>query len=314
MNKMKLSYILIIILCYNIANIKALSSFESYLQTKKYLYVWSYPNSENFIKFVLDHKFSRVYIYVGCIEWDYDNLSKGNFYNSGNSDAKELIQTLISKNIEVEPVIYLNDSPNDFSNVEKMESVAKAMGELQKTLKFKALHFDVEPSNTSNYQSLLKMYENARKYLPVSAILKPGWLNKNMVDLKNKFDQEYFEKFKNCETFIDAIMTVTDFSDLMAYSNSYSTIERFLNKYDEIRKRHPEHEAKPVIELDPNIIEDGISQEFKKDNGKFFDFLKKVSNQFDGITIHNYIAWNLDLYCFKPTKDSEYYFGEPKSC
>ena len=314
MNKMKLSYILIIILCYNIANIKALSSFESYLQTKKYLYVWSYPNSENFIKFVLDHKFSRVYIYVGCIEWDYDNLSKGNFYNSGNSDAKELIQTLISKNIEVEPVIYLNDSPNDFSNVEKMESVAKAMGELQKTLKFKALHFDVEPSNTSNYQSLLKMYENARKYLPVSAILKPGWLNKNMVDLKNKFDQEYFEKFKNCETFIDAIMTVTDFSDLMAYSNSYSTIERFLNKYDEIRKRHPEHEAKPVIELDPNIIEDGISQEFKKDNGKFFKFLKKVSNQFDGITIHNYIAWNLDLYCFKPTKDSEYYFGEPKSC
>ena len=195
-----------------------------------------------------------------------------------------------------------------------MESVAKAMGELQKTLKFKALHFDVEPSNTSNYQSLLKMYENARKYLPVSAILKPGWLNKNMVDLKNKFDQEYFEKFKNCETFIDAIMTVSDFSDLMAYSNSYSTIERFLNKYDEIRKRHPEHEAKPVIELDPNIIEDGISQEFKKDNGKFFDFLKKVSNQFDGITIHNYIAWNLDLYCFKPTKDSEYYFGEPKSC
>ena len=313
---MKIKALLIyIIICFNIINaIDPSTPFGSYLQTKKYLYVWTYPNSDNFLKFVKDHNFSRVYIYVGCIEWDYDNLSKGNFFNSGNSDAKELIQNLISQNIEVEPTIYLNDSPNDFTNVEKVEEVAKAMGQLQKTLKFKALHFDVEPSNAVNFQSLLKMYENARKYVPVSAILKPGWLNKNMVDVKSKFDEEYFEKFKNCETFVDAIMTVTDYSDLMAYSNTYSIIENFLSKYDVIRKRHPGHDAKPVIELDPNITNDGIAAEFKKDNKKFFEFLEKVSKQFDGITIHNYMAWNIDLYCNKPTRDSVYYFGEPKQC
>ena len=311
---MQLIYTLYLLCIFINFNSIISTPFESYLQTKKYLYVWSYPNSENFIKFIEYHNFSRVYIYVGCIEWDYNQLSKGNFYNSGNTDAKELIQTLISKNIEVEIAIYLNDSPNDFSNVEKVEEVAKAMGELRKTLKFKALHFDVEPWEESNFQSLLKMYENARKYVPVSAILKPGWLYKYMPYLKNKFDEEYYEKFKSCDTFIDAIMTVTDYSDLMAYSNSYSTIERFLNKYDEIRARHPGHEAKPVIELDPNITEEGIAGEFKKDQKKFFDFLEKVSKQFDGVTIHHYISWNLDLYCFKPTINSFYYYGEPLNC
>ena len=158
------------------------------------------------------------------------------------------------------------------------------------------------------------MYENARKYIPVSAILKPGWLYKTMEDIKEKFDEEYYEKFKDCETLVDAIMTVTDYSDLMAYDYRYSTIERFLNDYEIINDRHPEHEAKPVLELDPNITEEGISGEFKKDNERFFEFLEKVSKQFDGVTIHNYKAWNIDLYCFKPAIDSEYYFGEPKEC
>ena len=312
---MKLIYNLIFILFFfNLIIASSETPFESYLQTKKYLYVWNYPNSENFLQFILDHNFSRVYLYCGCIEWDYDKLSKGKLHDAGNSDAKQLIENLLKNNVEVEIAIYLNDSPNNFDNVEKVEEVAKAMGELQKTLKFKALHFDVEPTSASIYPKLLKMYENARKYVPVSAILKPGWLYKEMEDIKEYFDEEYYEKFKDCETFVDAIMTVSDYSDLMAYDYRYSTIERFLNDYEIIKDRHPEHEAKPVLELDPNITEEGISGEFKKDNKQFFEFLEKVSKQFDGVTIHNYKAWNIDLYCFKPAIDSEYYFGEPKEC
>ena len=309
-----LSNLLFILFFLNLIIVSSQTPFESYLQTKKYLYVWNYPNSENFLKFVIDHNFSRVYLYCGCVEWDYDKLSKGKLHDAGNSDAKQLIENLLKNNVEVEIAIYLNDSPNNFDNVEKVEDIAKAMGELQKTLKFKALHFDVEPTSVSNYPKLLKMYENARKYIPVSAILKPGWLYKTMEDIKEKFDEEYYEKFKDCETLVDAIMTVTDYSDLMAYDYRYSTIERFLNDYEIIKERHPEHEAKPVLELDPNITEEGISGEFKKDNKQFFEFLEKVSKQFDGVTIHNYKAWNIDLYCFKPAIDSEYYFGEPKEC
>lgn len=312
--KRKISNLIFLIIFLNFIISSLQSPFEQYLQTKKYLYVWNYQNSENFLKFVLDHNFSRVYLYCGCIEWDYDKLSKGNFYNSGDSDAKELIKKLIDNNIEVEIAIYLNDSPNNFENVDKIEDVAKAMGELQKTLKFKALHFDVEPTSASTYQKLLQMYENARKYLPVSAILKPGWLYKKLEEVKGKFDEEYYEKFKDCETLVDAIMTVTDYSDLMAYDCRYSTIERFLNDYELIKNRHPQHEAKPILELDSKIIEEGIAEEFKTDNEMFFGFLEKVSTQFDGVTIHNYEAWNIDLYCFKPQSKSEYYFGEPKQC
>ena len=225
------------------------------------------------------------------------------------------MKRLIEKGIEVEPTMYLNDSPNNFANIDKVELVAKAMAELQKTLKFKALHFDVEPQSSSKLDDLLQMYETARKYIKVSAILKPAWLKLSMQSLKDNFDSaDYYKKFKDYETFVDAIMTVTDYSDLMAYSNTYDGINNFLDKYEVIRKRHPKHEGKPVIELDPNIKNDGIYAEYKKDTNKFFRYVNEVSKKFDGITIHQYEKWYLDLYCEKPTKDSKYYFGEPKSC
>ena len=126
-------------------DIEGKTPFESYLNAKKYLYVWSYPNSENLIKFLVDHKYSKIYLYVGCIEWNLDQLIKGDFYNAGDIDAKELIKKLISLNIEVEPCIYINDNPNDFTNIDKAPEIAKALAEVQKTLKFTALHFDVEP-------------------------------------------------------------------------------------------------------------------------------------------------------------------------
>jgi len=77
------------------------------------------------------------------------------------------------------------------------------------------------------------MYEECRKYIKTSAILKPGWLNLKMSSLESYFTSaDYFKQFKDCETFIDAVMTVTDFSDLMAYSNIYSIVDGFLDKYE----------------------------------------------------------------------------------
>lgn len=287
--------------------------FDNYLNAKKYLYVWSYPKAENLIKFLVDHKYSKIYLYVGCIEWNYDNLIKGEFYNSGDKDAKELINKLISLNIEVELCIYLNDDPNDFSNVDKVPEIAKALAEVQKTLKFTALHFDVEPQYNKDLEALLKMYEECRKYIKTSAILKPGWLNIKMSSLESSFTSaDYYKKFKDCETFIDAIMTVTDFSDLMAYSNTYTIIDNFLDKFETIRKRHNSHIAKPVLELNPEANEDSTYQRYKDDKDNFFNYFVNVSTKFDGVTIHHYTSWYEDLYCDK--SDSTYYFGNPKDC
>ena len=289
--------------------------WDLYLQTKKYLYVWAYPNTENFLQFVKDHKFSRVYLYIGCVESDLNKLIKGDFHNAGDSDAKTLMQKLIDMGVEVEATTYLNGKVNNFTSVEKVEEVAKAMAEVQKNIKFKALHFDVEPSSPSNYEALLKMYETARKYIKVSAILKPGWLYQKMSSVESEFSSaDYYKKFKDCETFADALMTVTDYSDLMAYSNTYDGINEFLDKYEVIRKRHTDHIAKPVIELDPLITDDGIYAKYKEDHDTFFNYVNEVSKKFDGITIHQYQAWAKDLYCVEQKKDTEYYFGEPKKC
>ena len=68
---------------------KEMTPFESYINTKKYLYVWKYPNADNFIKFVVDHKFSKVFLYVGCLEWNYKDFINGEMHNAGDIDAKE---------------------------------------------------------------------------------------------------------------------------------------------------------------------------------------------------------------------------------
>lgn len=289
--------------------------FESYLNTKKYLYVWGYPNAENFIKFLLDHKYSKVYLYVGCVQWNLDELIAGDFYSAGDMEAKELIKRLIEKKIEVELCIYLNDSPNNFANIDKMPEIAKALANVQKTLKFTALHFDVEPSNNENLEALLHMYEECRKHIKVSAILKPGWLNKKMSDLESYFTSaDYYKKFKDCETFVDAIMNVTDYTDLMAYSNTYEGVDAFLNKFQIIKKRHSSNVAKPVLELDPKITKEGLYPRYQEDKDKFFKYFVNVSKQFDGATIHQYEAWYNDLYCKAPKKDSFYYYGNPEQC
>ena len=292
-----------------------LTPFESYLNTKKYLYVWTYPNANNFIQFLVDHKFSKIFLYVGCLEWNKNDFLNGNFYNAGDIDSKELIKKLNNKNIEVELCIYVNDDFDDFTNVEKMPEIAKAISKLKDSLKFTALHFDVEPNSKENYEALLKMYEECRKYIKVSAILKPAWLTQEMSSLENYFDSsDYFKKFKDCETFAEAVVKVTDYSDVMAYSNQYSKINNFLDIYEKILKKYSSHIGKPVLELETVIETYSTYERYLEDKDNFFNYFANVSKKFDGVTIHHYTVWYKDLYCDKVTKDSNYYFGEPKTC
>ena len=142
---------------------KEMIPFESYITTKKFLYVWTYPDAENFIKFAVDHKYSKVYIYVGCLEWNIDSFLNEKLYNAGDMDAKELIKKLKEKNIDVELCIYLNDKTDNFTNIEKMPDIANSLSRLQQELKFTALHFDIEPNDPKNYEALLHMYEDCRK-------------------------------------------------------------------------------------------------------------------------------------------------------
>ena len=307
--------IIIIIACSSSKSKKKLTPFESYINAKKYLYVWSYPNADNFIKFVLDHKYSKVYLYVGCLQWNLDEFLNGKLSNEGNLDAKELIKRLKEKKVDVELCISLNDKPDNFENIDKLPEIANVFSKLKKELKFAALHFDIEPNDANNYETLLHMYEECRKKVKVSAIIKQKWLSINMTTLKQYFNSsDYFDQFKDCETFAEAIVKVTDYSNLMASSNDYSIINQYLDLYKKIIKKYKSHNGKPILELEKVNKDYSTYQRYLEDNTTFFKYFSDVSENFGGVTIHHYTTWYQGLYCEIPGEKSEYYFGDPKAC
>ena len=307
--------LIIIIVAATSKSKKKTNPFETYIKTEKYLYVWSYPNADNFIKFVVDHKYSKVFLYIGRLQWNLDEFLNGKLSNEGNMDAKELIKKLKEKKIEVELCIYLNDNPDDFENIDKMPEVAASLSKLQNELKFTALHFDIEPNNPNNYETLLHMYEECRKKVKVSAIIKSKWLSVNMNTLEQYFNSsDYYQQFKDCETFAEAIVKVTDYSNIMAFSSDYKTIDQYLDKYKTIIKKYKKHEGKPILELEKVKKNYSSYQRYLEDSKKFFKYFSDVSKKFDGVTIHHYTTWYQGLYCEIPDEKTEYYFGEPKKC
>lgn len=294
---------------------KKLTPFETYINTKKYLYVWSYPNGENFIRFVVDHKYSKVFLHIGRIQWNLDEFLNGELSNEGNMDAKQLIKKLKEKKIDVELCISLNDIPDDFENIDKLPQVANALSKLQKELKFTALHFDIEPNDPKNYETLLHMYEECRKIIKVSAVIKTKWLSESMNSLEQYFNSsDYFQQFKECETFAEAIVKVTDYSNIMAFSNDYNIINKNLDIYKNIIKKYKKHDGKPILELEKVNKTYSSYQRYLEDNKKFFNYFKDVSKKFGGVTIHHYTTWYQVLYCEYPEEQSEYFYGSPKKC
>ena len=190
--------------------------------------------------------------------------------------------------------------------------------ELSKRVNIKALHFDQEPGDNSSYENLLKMYITVNEIYPVSAILRPFWLNLKMKNLENYFsDKNFYNNFNDCETLVDAIMKVTRFTDLMAYNQNYDVVTQYMEKLKTISSRHPDNEAKNVIEIsgEEGVPEDDtLHQRFLEDNDKFFDFIYDSSLKYGGITIHYYETWYKTLYFIWPNINKAYDGGKPKKC
>ena len=188
--------------------------------------------------------------------------------------------------------------------------------ELANKVNIKALHFDQECSR-DYIENLLKMYKSVDEIFPVSAILRPAWLNTQLSKYKDKFtDQTFYESFSDCETFVDALMKITKYSDLMAYNENYNVVENYMEQLKEINSRHSNNEAKNIIEMGSRNAPktDTLYQRYIEDKNKFFDFVYNMSEKYNGITIHYYEEWYETLYCNWPDKNIPYDGGEPKNC
>ena len=233
-------------------DITKLTPWEKYKKAEKYLYIWEYYTPDYIINICKEHHFTRVYLSIGCIETFWDNYySQGNFPASGeigSLDYETFIKKLNDINVEVELVTFLGTDGNDFTNVDRVDTVANLVKQLSKKVKIKALHFDQECEE--NFESLLNMYIRVNKIFPVSAILRPYWLNLKMSSLKEQFtDQTFYESFSDCETLVDALMKITKYTDLMAYNQNYDVVENYMKKLKTINSRHPDNEAKNIIEI-----------------------------------------------------------------
>ena len=300
---------------------QTLTAWEKYKKAEKYLYIWEYYTPDYIIKMCQEHHFTRVYLSIGCIAKFWDNYySQGKFPANGEIgllDYETFIKKLNDINVEVELVTFLeNGDPNDFSSVERADTVAKLVKKLSEKVKIKALHFDQESSE--NFESLLKMYVSVNKIFPVSAILRPYWLRLKMEDIKDQFsDKTFFDSFSDCETLVDALMKITPYTDLMAYNQKYETVEGYMEKLKTIASRHPNNEAKNVIEISGKSgvpEDDTLHQRYLEDKDKFFNFVYNMSKKYNGITIHYYEVWYETLYCIWPTINKPYDGGEPKNC
>ena len=283
------------------------------------MYIWEYFTPDYIIKMCQEHHFTRVYLNIGCIDtfWKYYYID-GNFIAGGeigSLDYETFIKQLNDINVEVELVTFLAKDFNDFTNVDRVDTVAKLVKELATKVKIKALHFDQECSRDS-IENLLKMYIRVNEIFPVSAIIRPSWLNSQLSNYKHKFkDQDFYESFSDCETIVDALMKITKYSDLMAYNENYDKVEKYMAQLKEINSRHTNNEAKNIIEIGINApTTDTLHQRYIEDKDKFFNFVYNMSVKYDGITIHHYEDWYETLYCIEPDKNIPYDGGEPKNC
>ena len=298
-----------------------LTPWEKYKKAEKYLYIWEYFTPDYIIKMCQEHHFTRVYLSIGCIETFWDNYySKGKFPSAGeigSIDYETFIKKLNEIKVEVELVTFLAKNGDDFTNVERVDKVANMVKELSKKVKIKALHFDQECSRDS-IEALLKMYLRVDKIFPVSAILRPSWLNSRLSPYKEKFtNQTFYEYFSDCETIVDALMKITKYTDLMAYDENYTVVSNYMEKLKTIASRHSNNEAKNIIEIGwgSNVpVDETLHQRYLEDKDQLFNFIYNMAEKYNGITIHYYERWYQSLYCSWPDISKPYDGGEPKEC
>ena len=301
-------------------DVSTLTPFQKYKKAEKYLYIWEYYTPDYIINMCKEHHFTRVYLSIGCIEtfWD-DYYSKGKFPamgEIGSLDYESFIKKLNDINVEVELVTFLAKDGNDFYDVDRVDTVANLVKKLSTKVKIKALHFDQECDE--NFEELLKMYIRVNKIFPVSAILRPYWLNLKMSSIKDQFsDKTFYESFSDCVTLVDALMKITKYTDLMAYNQNYDVVKNYMEKLKTIASRHPDNEAKNIIEIsggDGVPEDDTLYQRYLEDKDTFFNFVYDMAKQYNGITIHYYETWYQNLYCVWPAINIPYDGGEPKDC
>lgn len=215
-------------------------------KTKDALYVMDgIPSLDSFLSLVEERKIEKVFLYIGDIVRDYEKLSLGKLPIKGDTESKGLIQTLLDKNIEVNLMLYYNQ-PAEY-DLEKVENVAKALGELRTRIKFHHLLFHLIDFMYDELENMVKMYEIFGKYVPVSFLSHfTDWTNYKEGKIVSKFDitkylsEEFMQKYAEWDNMLDIFMEVTNYSELVDPENKYQEMLEILEE------RHPNNSVSKI--------------------------------------------------------------------
>lgn len=302
-------FILILNIIYLVNNQP--TPFENYISSTKSLYVKDYVDGDIFINFTDAHNFTKVYFYIGSIKSHYSKLVNGEVFEHGNYNFSYLFEQLKKKGKEVVPFIYLNeDYDEEFSGYENIPNVCEALKH-----NFTTLLLDIEPPEKSYFEKLLGVYENCVKHIKVSAMILSEWRTITMQELQSFFiSSDYYKKFQHCDTIVDAIMEVTNYTIFKASSNKYEEVDSLLEDFDKIREKHTNNIAIPILDMDQNNEESGLYQRYNESNDEFFKYFVKVSEKYKGVAINDFLLWYKDLYCLLLFQNKIYYSGKPFNC
>ncbi|TNJ28044.1 hypothetical protein GMRT_10038 [Giardia muris] len=317
--------------------------FDAYVATPKSLYVWSHTTDSTarstpawvsllqnekdeavyLAKFCRQHGFTEVYLFVGSVEWEYDDFfSKGEMpYTSA---LRSTVSILTEMGLKTHFLVYLNDAVNNLESYEKITGVAEAAANFQQrypNLRIGTLHIDQEPSDPAQYEKYIKMLGLASAYMPISAALKPLWLRTTLTSISDRFSlfdlsleiPSLINIADTAETFSDVIYYLTSGSAIMAYSDRTEQIVELAQDSYRSASRVGITSVKTAIETGytNNLPEDEtLHYEIVNNKDSWFTRFMELHGMFDtssnglgvsqNIVIHDYAQYFKTLYCVLP--------------
>jgi MYXO-CTERM domain-containing protein len=283
-----------------------------YCDTPKALYAWNCATGGNrgghstwwhlvhdtngcgatLTSFATAHRFQRVYLYVGAMEWDWEAS-----FSAGVLPEEDAVAALTTRlraaGIEPWALWYLNDDPDDFDGAEHVTDIVAAVAAFDARHPdgaFAGLHGDQEPNDRSVYPDYVAMNQAGLDAataagLGWAASLKPAWIST-----------------PPSSPFVNDVLPTLSFGTLMDYTDdaarAASQGETFLTQSDAVGV-----DAEVALETGWGDPTPGVSfvDLVREDPIGFYTMVGELDSGFSahptyrGIAIHDFAQYFADL-------------------
>lgn len=245
------------------------------------------------VNFASAQHFSRVYLYVGAMQWDWEtSFSQG--VMPDETALADLTTQLRAAGVEPWALWYLNDNPDNLNGIGHVEDLVDSVAAFNLRHPdgaFAGVHGDQEPNDSGVYADYLSMNQMGLRAATQAGIgwgasLKPAWLT-----------------LPRDAPFVEDVLPMLTMGTLMDYTDdpvkAASQGEQFLTDADAAGVL-----AEVALETGSTDPTPGVSfgQMVRSDPDGFYEMVGTLDvgfqahNSYRGIAIHDYAQFFADLY------------------